>query len=343
MKTRFLTFLAILFNSATAFAQIPGYLAPNGAIAVVVSKDEVKVAPGDPQAHICISNDWFDLDMRIHQLVRVEKETIPFAFNAELSKSNNAYCFDTQKIPHGREGTFEEILARIEMLSNDQVMVPVSKETIAEIQSAPEPEQTQGEKLAQGLIPAQVPSPNPSPTFYHLRNEDKSLGRKLLRAEAIVGGVEVVGMASLMLLPPSITNWPDKPWLKAGANLKKAWTQPPHFDKDHWAINYIGHPYSGALYYNSLRSQRATILQSFLFSVVESTIWEYLVEAISERPSIQDLFITPVVGSALGELTHRATMRMRRGGFKPLEKAAVLILNPTYVINNGFKEKKRAK
>ena len=46
-----------------------------------------------------------------------------------------------------------------------------------------------------------------------------------------------------------------------------------------------------------------------------STGFEYLVESWSERPSIQDLIVTPVVGSILGELIYLATKEMRKDGF----------------------------
>jgi hypothetical protein len=44
------------------------------------------------------------------------------------------------------------------------------------------------------------------------------------------------------------------------------------------------------------------VLPSFLYSATMSTVfWEYGIEAFAEVPSVQDLIITPVVGSALGE------------------------------------------
>jgi hypothetical protein len=50
------------------------------------------------------------------------------------------------------------------------------------------------------------------------------------------------------------------------------------------------------------RSRGANAPYSFLYSFVLSTFfWEYGVEAFAEVPSKQDLIITPVVGSILGE------------------------------------------
>lgn len=107
-------------------------------------------------------------------------------------------------------------------------------------------------------------------------------------------------------------------------------------DEDDWGFNYVGHPLAGALYYNTVRSQNATWFQSFMFSAVQSAIWEYIIEGVAEQPSIQDLIITPIAGTILGEAFHQLTMGMRKNGFKFSEKVATLVLNPMFVLNNGF-------
>ena len=56
-----------------------------------------------------------------------------------------------------------------------------------------------------------------------------------------------------------------------------------------------------------------------------------------EQPSIQDLIVTPLAGSLLGELIHFGTVQMSRNGFKWYEKAFVCIFNPMFAINNGFR------
>ena len=58
-----------------------------------------------------------------------------------------------------------------------------------------------------------------------------------------------------------------------------------------------------------------------------------------EQPSIQDLIVTPVLGSFVGELAHRATISMSKNGFQWYEKVLVCLINPTFVFNNGFKVK----
>lgn len=107
--------------------------------------------------------------------------------------------------------------------------------------------------------------------------------------------------------------------------------------QDDWQLNYIGHPIAGSYYYNSLRSQNASVFQSSLFATAQSFILEYIIEATPEKPSIQDLIVTPIAGAILGESTHLLTMNMRGNGFIFFEKVCVLILNPMFVINNGFR------
>jgi Domain of unknown function (DUF3943) len=169
-----------------------------------------------------------------------------------------------------------------------------------------------------------------------LRNEHAGIWKKVGRAELFIGGVELVGIAVLIASPKEVTGWsPD--WTQdAWRNLKRSFSAPPVWDDDDWQLNYIGHPIAGSFYYNSLRSQNASIFHSFLFATAQSFIWEYFIEATAEKPSAQDLIVTPIVGAILGESAHRLTMSMRRNGFNFFEKVFVIIFNPLFVMNNGF-------
>jgi len=117
----------------------------------------------------------------------------------------------------------------------------------------------------------------------------------------------------------------------------EAWTSPPVIDKDPATVNYLGHPYFGSLFYLTQRNYDESPLRSFLYSVMMSTGFEYLVESWSEKPSIQDLIVTPVVGSILGELIYLATKEMKKNGFTTAEKIIVTVINPMYVFQNGYR------
>jgi len=148
-------------------------------------------------------------------------------------------------------------------------------------------------------------------------------------------------MGSLLLaMPVEISKWDADTkfqWTRIKNQYISSFTQPPVFDNDLFAINYIGHPYQGAFYYNSLRSKGATIAQSALFNFSQILLWEYVWEGGMEQPSIQDLITTPILGSVLGELAHRATIGLKKKGFFWYEKVLVTVINPSYVINNGYK------
>ena len=152
-------------------------------------------------------------------------------------------------------------------------------------------------------------------------------------------GSSVVIMGLLYLAPSSFTNWDDK----SGSPFSKWWKNVSHHpvvDKDDFFLNYVTHPYSGALYYMGARSAGANGLYSFLYSAALSTFfWEYGVEAFAERPSIQDLIITPVGGALLGEcfyLTKRHILSNEEQllGSKVLGKTTLFLIDPMTEVSN---------
>ncbi len=125
-------------------------------------------------------------------------------------------------------------------------------------------------------------------------------------AKNMKGLTAMSGLTSLAIfvLPESISKW-DRSKILNG-NFGGQWEENvkagPVMDEDPWPVNFIGHPYSGAAYYTVARHSGFSRLQSFGISVLLSTFyWEYGVEAVSEVPSLQDLIITPIIGSLMGE------------------------------------------
>ena len=170
-----------------------------------------------------------------------------------------------------------------------------------------------------------------------LRNEQAPFGRKVLLGSGEVLGYNMLVTTLLFVLPRQISNWRNITAADVRQQYHRSFTSPPAVDGDVWYINYVGHPYQGACYYNALRSQGAKFWQAGLFSLGHSLIWEYVAEGGLEQPSIQDLIVTPIGGSLLGELIHFGTVRMSRNGFTWYEKAFVCLFNPMFAINNGFK------
>lgn len=122
---------------------------------------------------------------------------------------------------------------------------------------------------------------------------------------ASLSGAFVGTLLVLECLPEDATSWnraelQDVPLLKRWRNhvLKEG----PEWDHDKFYFNYILHPYAGAVYFMAARTCGFNFWRSLLYSTVVSTVgWEFGIEAFMERPSYQDLFITPLIGSCIGE------------------------------------------
>ena len=126
---------------------------------------------------------------------------------------------------------------------------------------------------------------------------------------AVLSGAFISTLFVLELLPEDATAWnraelrQDPFWKRWYQNIFK---KGPEWDHDKFIFNYVLHPYAGAAYFMAARTCGFNFWQSFLYSACISTIgWEFGIEACMERPSYQDLFITPVVGSLMGEGFYR--------------------------------------
>jgi hypothetical protein len=149
-------------------------------------------------------------------------------------------------------------------------------------------------------------------------------------------GVMGVGtMGLIYALPESVSKWDKSRGFSALAGQYKDRIKAgPVVDEDDWAINYIGHPLSGAFYYTMVRHQGFSALESAAFSFCMSTFfWEYGLEAFAEVPSIQDLILTPLIGSIIGEVFYSWGNAIERNngkllGSKGLGKTATVLMNP---------------
>ena len=120
------------------------------------------------------------------------------------------------------------------------------------------------------------------------------------RDTAYFMGYQVVVAGVLYLLPESVTNWTDEQ-KRSTVNKWAENVQSATWDKDPAWINYIGHPYWGATYYIRARERGFDEFGSFIYSAFLSALYEYGIEAFFERPSYQDLIVTPVGGILIGK------------------------------------------
>jgi hypothetical protein len=109
---------------------------------------------------------------------------------------------------------------------------------------------------------------------------------------------QIVSVAVISAMPRDVSLWDGKE-----VSFDTWWDNvrtPPVWDSDHWATNYLTHPYWGATYYIRARERGFGKLASFGYSAFLSTLYEYGAESFFEIPSTQDLVITPILGSLIG-------------------------------------------
>ena len=185
--------------------------------------------------------------------------------------------------------------------------------------------------------------------FPYSRSRSMPQWNRLWLNTGILVTAGVTTMVILESLPSDATAWNKTE--NGKVNMFERWWrhvhQGPVWDKDNVIFNYVLHPYAGAAYYMGARSNGFNMWGSFLYSFCISTFfWEYGFEAFNEIPSIQDLIITPVVGSLLGEgfyLAKRAIVSngYRLFGSKVLGYAAAFLLDPINELTGYFRGDQR--
>jgi hypothetical protein len=125
--------------------------------------------------------------------------------------------------------------------------------------------------------------------------------RGLGRDTAFFLGYQVIGAGIWFLTPESVSQWSSE---QRKTSLQKWWenVRHPQWDPDTWYVNYLGHPYFGAIAYIRARERRFGALGGLGYAALLSGLYEYGIEALFERPSYQDLIVTPVGGLLLGAL-----------------------------------------
>lgn len=175
--------------------------------------------------------------------------------------------------------------------------------------------------------------------------------RRLGYTSTMYIGTTVIAFGILWVMPESTTNW-DKKQMKEKGILWK-WKENvkagPVWDKDNWVLNWITHPYCGGIYYMTARTSGFTVVESFAYSTIMSTLfWEYGIESFAEIPSKQDLIITPVIGSVIGEGFFYAKKSILKHDKKVLKSkflgiTSLFLMDPFNTILDGFGYKDRVK
>ena len=149
-------------------------------------------------------------------------------------------------------------------------------------------------------------------------------------------GYQFVIIGLLYVAPESISGW--TPEQKDTYTFEKWWDNVTHpvIDSDDWYINYILHPYWGGTYFVRARERGLNSGQSFWYSTLLSTLYEFGAEALFEKVSIQDLILTPTVGSIIGEywfVPWRERIRAKEGPLTFWDKTVLAVTDPLGAIN----------
>jgi hypothetical protein len=114
-------------------------------------------------------------------------------------------------------------------------------------------------------------------------------------------GYQLLAAGVWFLTPESVSKWTSE---QRKTSLQQWWenVQHPQWDPDNWYVNYLGHPYFGAIAYVRARERRFGAFGGFWYAALISGLYEFGIEALFERPSYQDLIVTPVGGLLLGAL-----------------------------------------
>lgn len=114
-------------------------------------------------------------------------------------------------------------------------------------------------------------------------------------------------------------------------NIQQGW----EWDSDRFGINFIGHPYTGSMYFNAARSQGYSYVQSIPFAIGGSLMWEYFGE--NTRPSYNDVINTPLNGAFLGEIFYRLSSNIlddrTTGGERVFREIAAGLVDPVRGLN----------
>lgn len=114
-------------------------------------------------------------------------------------------------------------------------------------------------------------------------------------------------------------------------NFKKGFV----WDNDYFVTNLFSHPYHGALYFNSARTNGHSFWQSTPYVLGGSLMWELFME--NEYPSINDVAATTIGGITLGEMNYRFSdliLDNRDTGFSRVMRELVAgIISPIRLVN----------
>lgn len=107
-------------------------------------------------------------------------------------------------------------------------------------------------------------------------------------------------------------------------NFKSKW----QWDQSAFQTNQVGHPYQGSTYFAAGRANGLNFYESAVLTSFGSATWELAAER--NLPSMNDLIVTTMGGSALGEMFHRLYIEASATGNK-----ASMLVSPMDAFNGA--------
>ena len=161
--------------------------------------------------------------------------------------------------------------------------------------------------------------------------------RGLGRDTAFFLGYQVIGAGIWFLTPESVSQWTSE---QRKTSLQKWWenVRHPQWDPDTWYVNYLGHPYFGAIGYIRARERRFGAFGGFWYAALLSGLYEFGIEAMFERPSYQDLIVTPIGGLLIGALLFEPIREriLRKPELRWYDHIPLALTDPLGVSNSLF-------
>lgn len=103
------------------------------------------------------------------------------------------------------------------------------------------------------------------------------------------------------------------------------------FDKDEPVWNFFVHPITGSQLFLLYRAQGYSRMSALGLTTITSTLFEVTVEILTEPASVQDLYMTPILGSVLGLGIETLSMSLLNSG-NTAAKIFAHIINPATLL-----------
>lgn len=159
------------------------------------------------------------------------------------------------------------------------------------------------------------------------------------RDTGILFGSQIAAAGIIYFMPQSFSGWSDEQkrdvFKKYGNNVGH-----PSMDTDKFYVNYLLHPYWGATYYIRGRERGLDKVPALVYSALISAMYEFGVESFFEKPSIQDLIVTPVAGSLLGALVFEPVRESikRKQVLRWYHDAVLIVTDPVGVLSSAVEK-----